>query len=317
MTGAMVREAAHRIRPLAKHTPVMTSRSADSRAGANVYFKCENFQRGGSFKIRGASNLILSLDQAQLEHGVVAFSSGNHAQATAIAARHVGTPATIVMPLDAPRSKVEATRDFGATIVTYDRLREDREAIAADILAKTGATLVPPYDHEFIIAGQGTCALELMEEVGPLDALVVCLGGGGLCSGSAVIAHELNPAIRVFGVEPERANDWHLSMQAGRRVAIPPPDTIADGLRSPMPGKLAFPILQHHLERVLLVTEEEIRATMRFLLTRMKLMVEPSGAVAAAAVLFGKIPQNSTRMGVILSGGNVDLEFLSTVIQLP
>lgn len=311
MTPAMVREAAHRIKPLTKRTPVLTSRGADSLAGASVFFKCENFQRGGSFKIRGASNLILSLDRSQLERGVVAFSSGNHAQATAIAARHVGTQATIVMPLDAPRSKVAATRDFGATIVTYDRLREDREQIAAGILAATGATLVPPYDHELIIAGQGTCALELLEETGPLDALVVCLGGGGLCSGSAVIAHDLYPSLPIFGVEPERANDWHLSMQAGHRVEIGPPDTIADGLRSPIPGRLTFPILQHQLEKVVLVTEEEIRRAMSFLLGRMKILVEPSGAVAAAALLSGKIPRTFARIGVILSGGNVDLKLLA------
>lgn len=293
----------------------MTSRSIDDRAGCRVFLKCENLQRGGAFKIRGASNLILSLTPAELAHGVVAFSSGNHAQATAIAAKHAGAQATIVMPEDAPRSKVEPTRALGAHIVTYDRLRDDREAIAARIVGDSGATLVPPFDHPLIIAGQGTAALELIQDIpneAP-DALVVCVGGGGLLAGSATIAKSLRPGIRIFGVEPELANDVALSFAAGRRIAIPPPETIADGLRTPAPGKLTFPIISRHVEKILLVSEAEIRATMRFLLERLKILVEPSGAVAAAAVLFGMLPPEIRSAGVIISGGNVDFEFLRSL----
>lgn len=308
-TAAMVVEASLLIRPLARRTPVMTSRSVDERSGKTVFFKCENLQRGGSFKVRGASNLILSLSPEQVTRGVVAFSSGNHAQGVAIAAKHVGAQATIVMPEDAPRSKVEPTRALGARIVTYDRMREDREEIAARLLEGTGATLVPPYDHPMIIAGQGTAALELLEDVPHLDALVTCLGGGGLTSGCALIAKEMNPAIRIFGVEPELGNDYFLSRQAGKPIKIPPPTTIADGLRTMSPGKLTFPIVQELVESVLLVTDDELRETMRFLLMRMKILVEPSGAAAAAAVLFGKLPANIGTVGAIISGGNVDLQF--------
>ncbi|MCU1259567.1 MAG: Pyridoxal-5-phosphate-dependent enzyme beta subunit [Bryobacterales bacterium] len=308
-TAAMVVEASLLIRPLARRTPVMTSRSVNERSGKTVFFKCENLQRGGSFKVRGASNLILSLSPDQVARGVVAFSSGNHAQGVAIAAKHVGAQATIVMPEDAPRSKVEPTRALGARIVTYDRMREDREEIAARLLEGTGATLVPPYDHPMIIAGQGTAALELLEDAPHLDALVTCLGGGGLTSGCALIAKEMNPAIRIFGVEPELGNDYFLSRQAGKPIKIPPPTTIADGLRTMSPGKLTFPIVQELVESVLLVTDQELRETMRFLLMRMKILVEPSGAAAAAAVLFGKLPADIGTVGAIISGGNVDLEF--------
>lgn len=307
ITPDMVREAADRIRPLARWTPVMTSRSVDSRAGMDVFFKCENLQRGGAFKIRGASNMILSLTPKQLEKGIVAFSSGNHAQATAIAAKHVGAKAIIVMPEDAPKAKMEPTRDTGATIVTYNRLVDDREAIAAKVMEETGGTLVPPYDHPMIMAGQGTVALELLEDVPDLDAIVVCVGGGGLISGCATIAKDVHPGIRVFGAEPELANDTWQSMRKGERVTIPLPETIADGLRSPSPGKLTFPIIQKLVDDILLVTEDEIREAMRFLMERMKLVVEPSGAVSAPAVLFGKLPPGFKRVGVVISGGNVDL----------
>jgi len=313
LSPALIHEAAGRIKPLARRTPVMTSRSVNERAGLRALLKCENLQRGGAFKIRGASNLILSLSPAELERGVVAFSSGNHAQATAIAAKHVGTLATIAMPEDAPRSKVEATRALGARIVHYDRLLEDREAIAARILEETGGTLVPPYDHPMIIAGQGTTALEILEDFPDLDALVVCVGGGGLLAGCATIAKSIRPDIRIFGVEPELANDTALSFAAGVRVTIPPPDTIADGLRSPTPGSLPFPVILRHVERILLVSEAEIRATMRFLMERVKIVVEPSGAVAVAAVLFGMLPREIRSAGVVISGGNVDFEFLKTL----
>jgi len=309
----MVRDAANRIRPLARKTPVMTCRSLDDRAGSRVFLKCENLQRGGAFKIRGASNLVLSIPRGDLKRGVVAFSSGNHAQATAIAAKHVGALATIVMPADAPRSKMYPTRALGARIVTYDRFHDNREDIAAKVLAQTGGTLVPPFDHPLIIAGQGTAALELLEEVPDLDALVVCVGGGGLIAGSATIAKSIRPDIRIFGVEPELANDTYQSFVKGEPVTIPPPDTIADGLRSPSPGKLTFPVIQKNIERMLLVTEDEIRAAMRLMLERTKILVEPSGAVAAAAVLFGKLPAGIERVGAIVSGGNVDGEFLKTL----
>lgn len=289
----------------------MTSRGADERAGAAVHFKCENFQRGGSFKIRGAANRIFSIPPADLPRGVVAFSSGNHAQAVAIAARHAGTAATIVMPSDAPRSKLEATRALGANVITYDRLREDREAIAAKILDETGATLVPPFDHPLIMAGQGTAALELLEESPELDALIAPVGGGGLLAGCSVIAKELRPGIRIFGAEPEDANDTQLSLQAGRRVEVPLPQTIADGLRSPMPGEQTFPVLRRNVEQIFTVTEREIRAAVVFLLMRLKIVVEPSGAVAAAAVLNRKLPAGPRRLGVILSGGNIDFDLLA------
>ncbi len=305
-----IREAAGRIRSIAHRTPVMRARSFDAAADAETFFKCENLQRGGAFKIRGAANFVFSVPPADLARGVVAFSSGNHAQAVAIAAAAVGASATIVMPTDAPRSKMEATRGYGARIVAYDRLREDREAIGRAIAAETGATLVPPYDHPWTIAGQGTAALELLEEVPDLDALVVCVGGGGLIAGCATAAKDVNPAIRVFGVEPELANDTFLSLRAGRRVEIAPSATVADGLRATSPGAITFPIIQRLVEDVVLVSEEEIKAAVKFLLTRMKILAEPSGAVAAAAVLFKKLPPGVRRAGVVLSGGNVDFELL-------
>ena len=234
-----VRAAAVRIRPLARKTPVFTSAGFDAEAGTRVFFKCENLQRGGAFKIRGAANLVLSLSRESLARGVVAYSSGNHAQATAIAAKYVGVPSTIVMPEDAPKSKMEATRAQGARIVTYNRFKDSREAIAQSILKETGATLVPPFDHPMIMAGQGTAAMELLDETGPLDALITPVGGGGLLAGCATIAKAQHPAIRVFGAEPESANDTFLSMRAGERVSVHP-DTIADGLRTPKPGELRF-----------------------------------------------------------------------------
>jgi threonine dehydratase len=311
MTAADVRDAAHRIQPLAKRTPVMSSASFDTAAGTSAFFKCENLQKGGAFKIRGASNLILSLPKESLARGVVAFSSGNHAQAVAIAAKHVGAPATIVMPDDAPKSKLEATRANGARIVIFDRMRENRETIAAKILEETGAALVPPFDHPMIMAGQGTAALELLEEAPNLDALITPVGGGGLLAGCATIAKDIHPKIRIFGAEPEDGNDTFLSMLAGERVSVPTPKTIADGLRSAKPGELTFAVIRKLAERILVVTDDEIRHTVKFLLARMKILVEPSGAAAAAAVLFGKLPAGIGRVGVVLSGGNVDLDQLA------
>jgi threonine dehydratase len=307
-----VREAADRVRQLARRTPVMMSRSINQAAGVDVFFKCENLQRGGAFKIRGASNLILSLPKQELARGVVSYSSGNHAQAVAIAAEHVGIRATIVMPADAPRSKLDATRDRGAEVVTYNRATESREGIAERILKETGATLVPPFDHPMIMAGQGTAALELLADAPELDALIAPVGGGGLLAGCATIAKDISPGIRIFGVEPELSNDTFLSFQSGERVKIAAPDkTIADGLRSPAPGALTFPVMRRHVERILLVSDDEIRATVKFLLMRMKLLVEPSGAVAAAAVLHHKLPDGIKTIGVILSGGNVDFDQLA------
>jgi threonine dehydratase len=303
-----VRAAAARIRPLARRTPVLTSEAFNAAAGRPVYFKCENLQNGGAFKIRGAANLMLSLAAELLAKGVVAYSSGNHAQAVALAARHLGIPATIVMPEDAPRTKIEATREYGAEVVTYDRHTREREAIAAEIQRETGATLVPPFDHPMIMAGQGTAALELLEEVPELDTLIAPVGGGGLLSGCAVIAKDVCPAIRMFGAEPTGANDTFLSMLAGERVAVPDPDTIADGLRTPKPGALTFPVVRELVEGIVLVSDGELRAAVKFLLLRLKILVEPSGAAAAAAVLFRKLPDGSGPVGVVLSGGNVDFE---------
>ncbi len=313
VTFEHILEAAQRILPIAQRTPVMRSHSFDAEAGtgAQFYFKCENFQKGGAFKIRGATNFVFSIPKDELPKGVVAFSSGNHAQAVAIAARAVGVPATVVMPEDAPHSKVAATKALGARIVTYNRLTEDRSAISGQIAKETGATVVPPYDHPWIIAGQGTAAKELLEEVPDLDALIICIGGGGLISGSSIWANHVRPEIRVFGVEPEIGNDTYLSLAAGKRVEIRPFETIADGLRSPVPGVLTFPIIQRHVEKIVLVTEDEIRATVKFLLMRMKIVVEPSGAVPAAAALFKKLPEGLGRVGIILSGGNVDYDQLA------
>ncbi|MEQ1884193.1 MAG: pyridoxal-phosphate dependent enzyme [Bryobacteraceae bacterium] len=311
ITIADVKAATERIRGVAKKTPVLTSRSFNKAAGVSAFFKCENLQTGGAFKIRGAANFLYSIPKADLPRGVVAFSSGNHAQAVAIAAAAVGTSATIAMPHDAPKAKLEATKGYGARIVIYDRFKEDRVAVGKKLAEETGATLVPPYDHPWIIAGQGTAAMELCEEVPDLDALVVVIGGGGLMSGSSIAAKALCPKIRVFGVEPEDANDTYLSMQAGERVQIAPPATIADGLRSQIPGELTFPIVRKNVEKIVLVSEDEIRVALKFLLTRMKILTEPSGAASAAAVFAKKLPPEVKRVGVILSGGNVDYEVLA------
>jgi len=310
VTPALIAEARGRIAPLCQRTPVWSSRRFDEAAGVRTFFKCENFQKGGSFKIRGASNLVLSLSPAERERGVVAYSSGNHAQAVAIAARHVGAQCTIVMPADAPRSKLEATAGYGATVVTYDRFRESREEITTEFIRRTGAVLAHPFNDPRIVAGHGTAAAELIEECPDLDALTSPVSSGGLLAGCAIAAKGARPGIRIFGAEPEGANDTFLSLQAGKRLTVKP-DTIADGLRSASPGELTFPILQRLVETVVLVTDDEMRATIAFLLTRMKILVEPSGVVAAAAALYRKLPVELKSVGVILSGGNLDLEELS------
>lgn len=313
VTPADIREAATRVSRIAHRTPVTTSRLFNEAAGVEAFFKCENLQVGGSFKMRGATNFVYSIPEADRARGVVAYSSGNHAQAVAIAAERLGIAATIVMPHDAPKSKVESTRVRGANVIVYNRFKESREAIGKRISEETGATLIPPFDHPWTIAGQGTAALELLEEAPDLDAMIVCISGGGFLSGCSIIAKDMRPAIRMFGVEPELANDFALSIEKGERVAVPDSPTIADGLRAPTPGVLTFPIVQSLVERILLVSEDEIRDAMRFLMTRLKLVVEPSGAVPAAAVLAGKLPSGVKRIGIMISGGNVDFDVLASL----
>lgn len=315
LTLDLIRDAAVRIRSHVHRTPVITSRSFNEAAGRQVFFKCENLQRVGAFKIRGATNKILALGDGEKRRGVVAFSSGNHAQAVALAAREAGTRAVVAMPDDAPKSKVAATRAYGAEIVFYDRQGQDREAIALEIADRERLVMVPPYDDYLIMAGQGTCGLELMEETPDLDAVLTPCSGGGLFAGVSTAAKGINGGVRCFAVEPETGDDTRQSFLKGERVSIPPPPTIADGLRVRSPGVLTFPIVQHNAEDVLTVSDEEIVATMKFLLFRMKTLVEPSGAAAAAAVLFGKIPKNLKRVGVVLSGGNIDSEALARYLN--
>jgi threonine dehydratase len=314
-----VLEAAARLRGVATRTPVLTSRTVDQMVGPDVrvFFKCENFQRGGAFKFRGAYNRIAQLGPEERARGVVAFSSGNHAQGVALAARELGIRAVIVMPTDAPAAKVAATRGYGAEVVTYDRLTEDREAIARKLAEERGLAVVPPFDHPHIMAGQGTAALELVEEVGPLDLLLVPLGGGGLLSGcaTAVKAGPEPTVRRVVGVETETANDWVLSLAAGERVRIPPPPTIADGMRTEQPGALTFPVVQRYVDDVTTVSDDEVKAAMRLLLLRLKILVEPTGAVPAALAFSGRLGDvRGQRIGVLLSGGNVDPDLLCEIL---
>lgn len=310
-----IREAAERVRPFVHRTPVVTSRTFDKAAGRRVFFKCENFQRAGSFKMRGATNRIRSLSEAERARGVVAFSSGNHAQAVALASRDAGVRAVIVMPSDAPRAKLEATKGYGASVVGFDRQSEDREEVARRLSEREGLIVVPPYDDYHIAAGQGTCALELFEEVPELDGLLTPCGGGGLFAGASTAAKSFNPSVRCFPVESELSDDTRQSFLKGERVRIPPPATVADGMRTQMPGALTFPVLQRNAEDVLTVSEDEIIETMRFLLFRLKMLVEPTGAVAAAAALFGKLPKGLERVGVVISGGNVDADALARFVH--
>lgn len=315
LTLDLIKEAAARIDGHIHHTPVVTSRSFNERAGCEVFFKCENLQRAGAFKIRGATNRILSLTPEEKRRGVAAFSSGNHAQAVALASREAGVSAVIAMPDDAPKAKVTATRAYGAEIVFYDRQNQDREAVAVEIAQRDGRVLVPPYDDYLILAGQGTCGLEFLEEVPDLDCLLAPCSGGGLFAGVSVAAKGLNPKVRCFPVEPDTADDTRQSFLKGERVAIPPPPTIADGLRVQSPGTLTFPVLQKTAEDVLTVSDDEIVETIKFFLFRMKLLVEPSGAAAAAAVLTRKLPADAKRVGVVISGGNIDSELLSQLLS--
>ena len=304
---ADVRLAASRLAGVAHRTPVLRSATADAITGAQLFFKCENLQRMGAFKFRGAYNAIAALDDIGRRAGVLAFSSGNHAQAIALAARLLGVKATIVMPADAPAAKLAATRGYGGEVVTYDRFTEDREAISNRLAAERGLTLIPPYDHAEVIAGQGTAAMELLEDVGPLDALFVCLGGGGLLSGSLLAASAMAPACAVFGVEPEAGDDARQSLRAGRIVTIPVPKTIADGAMTTHLGRLTFPIIRDHVRDILTVSDARLVEQMRFFAERMKIVVEPTGCLAAAAAFDAAPAWQGKRVGVIVSGGNVDL----------
>jgi threonine dehydratase len=311
-----VRAAARRLGNRIHRTPVISSQSFDDASGFTVFFKCENLQRAGAFKIRGALNKLLTLSAAERARGVVAFSSGNHAQGVALAARMLGTTAVVCMPKDAPALKVEATRNYGAEIVVYDRHTQDREQVAREIMERTGRVLVPPYDDPAIMAGQGTAALELLEDVPSLDALLTPVGGGGLMAGCATAARALFPGLQIFGVETETANDTYLSFRRGERVTIPPPPTIADGIRLTTPGALTFPILKKLLTDILLVSDDEVRAAVRFLALRARIVVEPTGAVPAAAVLHKRLPLGpGARFGVVLSGGNIEPSMLIEILK--
>ena len=306
-TYADVERAAEKLKGVAHHTPALSSATANRRTGASLVFKPENLQRMGAFKFRGGYNAIANLSEAQKKAGVVTYSSGNHAQAIAYAGQLLGVPTTIVMPEDAPAAKVAATEGYGGTIVRYDRYTQDRLAIGAKLASERGLTVIPPYDHPDVIAGQGTATKELIEDAGPLDILLVCLGGGGLLAGAALAAKALSPGCRVFGVEPEAGNDGQQSLRKGEIVKIGVPKTIADGAQTPSLGDLTFPIIQREVEDILTVSDAELIDTMRFFAERMKLVVEPTGCLAAAAAFTGKVDVAGKRVGVIISGGNVDL----------
>jgi threonine ammonia-lyase medium form len=307
VTYADVAAAHERIKPFAKRTPVLTSATIDALTGAKVHFKCENFQRMGAFKFRGAYNALAQLSDEQKRKGVVAFSSGNHAQAVALAGKLLGIRATIVMPTDAPRVKLEATRGYGAEVVLYDASNEDRQKIAEKLAAERGLAVIPPFDHPHILAGQGTAAKELIEDAGPLDILMVPCGGGGLLSGCALAARHLSPRCRVIGVEPAAGDDGLRAFRSGKLETIKLPDTIADGARTTSLGKITFALIREHVDDFLTVTDEELLKWMFFLWERMKIVVEPTGALAASALLQGKIDAKGKKVGVVISGGNVDL----------
>jgi threonine dehydratase len=314
VTYADVEAAAQRLEGVAHRTPVATSSTFDALAGCEAYFKCENFQRMGAFKFRGAYNALSQLEGEQRKRGVVAFSSGNHAQAVALAGKLLSIPTTIVMPADAPAVKVAATRGYGAEVALYDRARgESREELAERIAREKGAAVVPPFDHKHVIAGQGTAAKELIEDVGPLDHLFVCCGGAGLLSGCAIAANHLSPGTKVIGVEPAAGDDAARSFRTKQLVHIDVPQTIADGARTQALGALTFPLVLRHVNDIITVSDEELVAAMRILWERMKLVVEPTGALATAGVLQGSIDVRDRRVGIILSGGNVDLKAVAAL----
>lgn len=302
-----VLDAAERIRGHAHRTPVLTSRTLNGQLGAEVFFKCENYQRMGAFKFRGAFNALSRFDDRQRKAGVVAFSSGNHAQGIALAARLLGIPATIVMPHDAPAAKVAATREYGASVVLYDRYSEDREAIGRELARQHGLTLIPPYDHPDIIAGQGTATLELLQETGPLDALFVCLGGGGLLAGAALATRALAPQCTLYGVEPAAGNDGQQSFRSGKLVHIDTPVTLADGAQTQQLGNYTFAIIQRDVSDILTATDPQLVEAMRFFAERMKMVVEPTGCLGLAAAREMGRALEGKRVGVLVSGGNVDL----------
>ena len=302
-----VRAAAQRLHGHAHRTPVLRSATLEQRLGAQLLFKCENLQRMGAFKFRGAFNALSRLTPEQRRAGVVAYSSGNHAQAVALSAQILGLSATIVMPHDASPAKLAATKGYGATVVGYDRYQEDAMAIARELAAREGRTFIPPFDHADVLCGQGTAAMELFEEVGELDVLLVCLGGGGLLSGSALSARALSPRCKVYGVEPEAGNDVQQSFRRGERVRIPTPRTIADGAQSPMVGELTFEIIRRHVDDILTVTDEQLIEAMRFYAERMKMVVEPTGCLTLAAACHAGLDLQGRRVGILISGGNVDL----------
>ena len=315
VTFADVAAAHERIKPYARRTPVLTSATIDALTGARVHFKCENFQRMGAFKFRGAYNALAQLSPAQRKQGVVAFSSGNHAQAVALAGRLLGVPAVIVMPTDAPQVKLAATRGYGAEVVSYDASNEDRAKIAETLAAERGLTLIPPFDHPHILAGQGTAAKELIEETGPLDILMVPCGGGGLLSGCSIAARHLSPRCRVIGVEPAAGDDGLRAFRSGKLETIRLPDTIADGARTTCLGKITFALIRKNVDDFLTVTDEELLQWMFFLWERMKIVVEPTGALAAAALLQGKIDAQGRKVGIVISGGNVDLAWAAARLR--
>ena len=312
-----VSAAAGRIKGYANRTPVMTSRTVNEEFGAEIFFKCENFQRMGAFKFRGAFNALSRFNEQQRRAGVVAFSSGNHAQAIALSAKLLGMPATIVMPHDAPAAKVAATKGYGGNVIIYDRYKEDREQIGRDLAAKHGLTLIPPYDHPDVIAGQGTAAAELFDEVGELDAFFVPLGGGGLLSGSALSTRALSPKTMLYGVEPEAGNDGQQSFRSGSIVHIDTPKTIADGAQTQHLGNYTFPIIRRDVDDVLTVSDKELIECMRFYASRMKIVVEPTGCLGFAAARQMRDQLKGKRVGILVSGGNVDMERFSALLMQP
>lgn len=309
-----VAAATQRIQPYINPTPVMTSRSLNETLDAEVFFQCENLQRMGAFKFRGALNALLQFTPEQRKAGVVAFSSGNHAQGVALAAKILNIPATIVMPLDAPAAKLAATRGYGAQVVTYDRYTEDREQIGRDLAEQHGLTLIPPYDHPHVIAGQGTATQALLAQTGPLDVLLTPLGGGGLLAGSALAARQLSPGITIYGVEPAAGNDGQQSLRAGKIIRIETPKTIADGAQTQYLGRYTFPLIQSLVDDILTASDEQLIAEMRFFAERLKMVVEPTGCLGLAAVRADKARFRGKRIGIVISGGNVDISHFGRLL---
>jgi threonine dehydratase len=309
-----VEKAAARIKGVAHRTPVLTSTTADRVARAQLFFKCENFQRSGAFKFRGAYNALSKFTGEQRRAGVLTYSSGNHAQAIALSASLLGMSASIIMPHDAPALKVAATKGYGAEVIVYDRYRENREEIGARLAAERGMTLIPPYDHPDVIFGQGTAAMELFEDTGPLDLLLVCLGGGGLLAGSALAASAMSPGCRIIGVEPEAGNDGQQSLRSGAVVHIAVPDTIADGAMVTHIGAHNFEIIRREVDDIVVVSDVQLVATMKFFAERMKMIVEPTGCLGAAAAMHGAVAVEGKKVGILISGGNVDLSRFAKLV---